>query len=343
MYAIIKNALNKDEIVNGTFEVVTKHRCDKAKAPKDGRIRVMINGEATTLRADRQDVSYTDTIDGAPMQVHRTPVAESVAASFEPEVKETEEEIAQRIDQAFEAMDIFSEGAIEGHVTSLIISGAAGVGKTFTLERDLKAAEAKGKIEFKKVAGKCTGLGLFTKLWECRHPGSVLLLDDVDVFKDEDQLNLLKAALDTGEERWVSWASSSSYFEEQGIDQEFLFEGTVIFISNKDFDRELQAGTKLAPHFQALISRSVYLDLGVHSKEEIMVRIKQVVRSTTMLQDLGLQEPLISEMLVWIEDNIAGLRELSLRTCLKIANMMLTSPTKWEMLAKMTMLSKKRK
>ncbi|AFN37512.1 thioredoxin [Vibrio phage TCU_VP02_YC] len=334
MQAIITNALYRNTEINGTYTLIEKVWNSSDAAPKNGRMKIMLDGAVRTIRVNKEDVQYVDEADASQTAIPAlAPVIEA----------ETEEQIAQRITEAFEAMDIFTIGAIAGHVKSLIISGAAGVGKTFTLERELNKAQERGDINFKKVAGTCSGIGLFTKLWECRNPGDVLLLDDVDVFKDEDQLNLLKAALDTGEERWVSWMKASSYLEEQGIDQEFLFEGTVIFISNKDFDRELDANTKLSPHFSALISRSIYLDLGVHTKEEIMVRIKQVVTATTMLEDLGLNGEQIAEMLVWIEKHMLELRTLSLRTCLHIADMMLTSPTKWEMLAKMTMLSKKRK
>lgn len=334
MQAIIENGLYRKTDVNGTFTLIERCWNSSDAGDKNGRMKIMLDGAIRTIRVNKEDVQYVDEADAS-----QTPVA-----ALAPVIAtETPEEISERITEAFEAMDIFTVGAIAGHVKSLIISGAAGVGKTFTLERELKVAEANGEINFKKVAGTCSGIGLYTKLWECRGPNDVLLLDDVDVFKDEDQMNTLKAALDTGEERWVSWAKASSYLEEQGIDQEFLFEGTVIFISNKDFDRELAANTKLSPHFDALISRSIYLDLGVHTKEEIMVRIKQVVSSSNMLEDLGLTVTQIYDMLVWIEAHIFELRALSLRTCLHIADMMLTSPTKWQSLAKMTMLSKKRK
>lgn len=327
MNAIITNGLYRKTEVNGTFPVIERVWNSSSAGEKNGRMKIMLDGAIRTIRVDKEDVHY---------------VSDDFEVNSAIEVTETEEDISSRITEAFDTMDIFTLGAIAGHVKSLIISGAAGVGKTYTLERELNRAQDEGKINFMKVAGTCSGIGLFTKLWECRRPGDVLLLDDVDVFKDEDQLNLLKAALDTGAERWVSWMKASSYLEDNDIDREFLFEGTVIFISNKDFDRELQSNTKLSPHFDALISRSIYLDLGVHTKEEIMIRIKQVVSNTTMLQDVGLNEEQINEMIIWIETHIFELRSLSLRTCIHIADMMTTSPTKWEMLARMTMLSKKR-
>jgi len=333
MKAIIKDALYRKTEINGTFTLIEKCWNSSDAGEKNGRMKIMLDGAVRTIRVNKEDVQYIDDADSSQTPVEAAPVV----------IQETESEMDARIQEAFDAMDTFTVGAIAGHVKSLIISGAAGVGKTHTLERELKAAEGRNDINFKKVAGTCSAIGLFIKMWECRGKNDVLLLDDVDVFKDEDQLNLLKAALDTGDERWVSWAKASTYLEDRGIDQEFLFEGTIIFITNKDFDRELQAKTKLSPHFEALISRSIYLDLGVHTKEEIMVRIKQVVYSTNMLQGAGLNDSQVSSMIEWVETHIFELRSLSLRTCLHIADMMLTSPSKWESLAKMTMLSKKRK
>lgn len=327
MQVTIKNGSLRGEIIEGTFELAerwTKHYGSQSYHVRDGKIKLMIEGKSVGVQVNREDVTYDSDLN-------------VVVAP-----QETTEEIAQRINEAFTAMDIFSCGAIAGHIRSLIVSGAAGVGKTFTLERDLKAAEEAGDINFAKVAGTCSAIGLYCKLYEMREEDSVLLLDDVDVFGDEDSMNILKAALDSGEERHISYNKASKWLEEQDIPRDFEFKGTVIFISNKDFDRELQSGTKLAPHYNALISRSVYLDLGVHTIEEIMVRVKQVVASTDMLTSLGLTDTNIADLMDWLDDNIEQLRSLSLRTCLHIADMIKTSPTQWKMLAKMTMLRKGR-
>ncbi|AUR86017.1 P-loop containing nucleoside triphosphate hydrolase [Vibrio phage 1.081.O._10N.286.52.C2] len=335
MQAIIQNALYRNTEINGTFQLIEKCWNSADAAPKTARMKIMLDGKIRTIRVNKEDVQYVDEM---------SPMSNPVEAFVAPAVTETKDDIAKRITESFEALDIFTTGVIGSHVQSMIVSGAAGVGKTYNIDRDLQKAAAQGVIsKYVRLAGRCTGVGLFTKLWECRAAGSVLLLDDVDVFKDEDQVNLLKAACDTGEERWVSWLSASSYFEENGIDQEFEFKGTIVFITNRDFDREIDANTKMSAHFSALISRTIYLDLGVHTKEEIMIRINQVIANTNMMQDIGLNDSQIEVLMTWLDDNLFALRCVSLRTCLHIANMMLTSPTKWEMLAKSTMFSQKRK
>ncbi|ARW58067.1 hypothetical protein [Serratia phage X20] len=251
---------------------------------------------------------------------------------------ESEEEMKQRINKRFTVMNMMTKGIISGNIRSLIISGAAGIGKTYTLEKNLKAADERGEIVFKSINGKISGIGLYEQLWKNKEEGSVLLLDDVDVFSDMDILNLLKAALDTGETRKVCWSTASAYLDDKGIDKEFEFAGTIVFITNVDIDRELERGSKLSPHLQALVSRSVYLDLSVHSNEEIMVRVEDVILSTDMMQKRGLSDAQTYEALAWMKANVTRLRNVSLRTALYLADFVATDENGWEEIAEVTLL-----
>ena len=229
-------------------------------------------------------------------------------------------------------------GSIAGRIKSFIISGAAGVGKTFMLEQKLQEADDAGQCNFEALKGKCSAIGLYMKMHELKEKGDILLLDDIDVFGNEDVLNLLKAALDTGERRVVSWQTASTYLEDQGIPLQFEFEGTVIFITNGDLDKEIERGTKIAPHVDALLSRSIYLDLGVHTKREILCRVKEVVYNTDMMEKLGCTENDTEIMMKWVTDNVDGLRNVSIRTMLHLSDMYLTDPTDWQDSAEVTLL-----
>ncbi|APD20480.1 hypothetical protein KNT59_gp124 [Klebsiella phage KPV15] len=244
----------------------------------------------------------------------------------------------ERIKKRFNVMGLMTNGLIHGNIRSLIISGAAGIGKTYSLDKALQHAHDTNAIDYKSVNGKISGIGLYCRLWESREANSVLLIDDVDVFSDMDILNLLKAALDSGEKRKVCWSTASSFLEDKGIPNEFEFEGTVVFITNVDIDRELERGSKLAPHLQALVSRSVYLDLGVHTNEEIMVRVQDVIMTTSMLQNRGLRNSEVIEVLEFMKDNVNRLRNVSLRTALYIGDFVATDRKNWREIAEVTML-----
>ena len=251
---------------------------------------------------------------------------------------ESAEEMKQRINKRFTVMNMMTKGIISGNIRSLIISGAAGIGKTYSLDKALKTAHEYGEIVYKSINGKISGIGLYEQLWNNRDANSVLLIDDVDVFSDMDMLNLLKAALDTGETRKVCWSTASAYLDDKNIDKEFEFEGTIVFITNVDIDKELERGSKLAPHLHALVSRSVYLDLGVHSNEEIMVRVEDVILNTNMMQKRGLSDAQTSMALNWMKANVTKLRNVSLRTALYLADFVATDANGWEEIAEVTLL-----
>ncbi|QPI13757.1 thioredoxin [Serratia phage 4S] len=253
--------------------------------------------------------------------------------------EQTDEELLTQIRKRFNVMSMMADGIIAGHVRSLIISGAAGVGKTYELDKKLTGAKDADMIQYFMLNSKCSAIGLYVKLYEARESNSVLLLDDVDVFSDMDTLNLLKAALDTGEKRHICWNTASSWLEDQDIPRAFEFEGTCVFITNMDIDRELDKGGKLSPHINALVSRSVYLDLKVHTNREIMLRVQDIIMNTSMLQKRGLSASQVMEVLDWMKFNMATLRNVSLRTALHIADFVKTDERNWRDIATVTMLS----
>jgi hypothetical protein len=122
------------------------------------------------------------------------------------------------------------------------------------------------------------------------------------------------------------------------IERQFDFDGSIIFITNYDFDHMIHRGSKLSPHFEALVSRSHYLDLGMKSVDDYVVRIKQVVRDHGMLQDNGFSEDEEKSIIDYVTENKLRLRELSLRMVLKLANLMRIDAQNWQTLAKTTCL-----
>lgn len=286
----------------------------------DGKVFVMVDGKERGVWVFKSDIEMEG------MEISPLATVESV------------EEMKQRINKRFTVMNMMTKGIITGNIRSLIISGAAGIGKTYSLDKALKTAHEYGEIVYKSINGKISGIGLYEQLWNNREANSVLLIDDVDVFSDMDMLNLLKAALDTGETRKVCWSTASAYLDDKNIDKEFEFEGTIVFITNVDIDKELERGSKLAPHLHALVSRSVYLDLGVHSNEEIMVRVEDVILNTNMMQKRGLSDAQTSMALNWMKANVSKLRNVSLRTALYLADFVATDANGWEEIAEVTLL-----
>lgn len=258
-----------------------------------------------------------------------------------PIVELTDEELDLLIYKRFEIMSLLSDSLINGHTRSLIISGAPGISKTYTLESKLNVALEESTIQsFVHLKGRITPLQLFVKLFENKDEGQVLLIDDVNLWGEENSVEILKAALDTGAKREITWASTLKWLEENDIPQTFEFNGSVCFITNIDFDREISKNNSQSVHLKALISRANYLDLKVHSNREILIRIKQIVRDSEILSKNGLSPEQGALMIEWLENNVDKLREVSLRTVLKIASYMNTSMEEWETISAVMLLKK---
>ena len=252
---------------------------------------------------------------------------------------ETVAEIESKLADRFEALAIMSEATGKGINRSLIVSGPAGLGKSFTVEAKLAELEQKGH-SVTYIKGYVRPLALYKLLYETRHPNSVLVFDDSDsVFYDDVSMNLLKGACDSTERRVLHWLSKSIEKEEdeegESIPEKFEFQGSIIFITNYDFDAMIESGNKLAPHFQALVSRSHYLDLAMKTKMDYIVRIRQVVRGG-MLRDRGFNAAEQTMILEFIENNMERLRELSLRMVVKISGLYKMDKSNWQKLAKQT-------
>jgi hypothetical protein len=97
----------------------------------------------------------------------------------------------------------------------------------------------------------------------------------------------------------------------------------------------IDKGHKLAPHLQALISRSHYIDLAMKTKRDYHIRIKQVV-AEGMLSDKGYSPEIEQDVLHFINDNLDSLRELSLRMALKLAALRKANEGSFHKFAKIT-------
>lgn len=175
---------------------------------------------------------------------------------------------------------------------SLIITGISGVGKSFDTHKALEEMRS----NYKTITGSVTTAGLYDLLF--RYNDELILVDDADaVFKSENSVNMLKAALDSKEVRVVSNEVATN-FQTDGMNmndimanhegdiskadnpklfnpknkgkmpKNFFFTGKIIFISNlsaKDFD-------------PALLTRaSAHIDIQM-THDEILDRMKKVMR-----------------------------------------------------------------
>ena len=250
------------------------------------------------------------------------------------------------IQDRYNMMTKLGQGAAKGNVRGVVVSGAPGVGKTYELERILQTKAAKSqRFHFEHLKGTISPINLYKKLYDYGSPGSVLLIDDADdVFFDATSLNLLKAALDSSSVRNIGWHTESSALKEGGeqvYPTSFNYEGSIIFITNVDFQSVVDDGKqkKIVPHLNALMSRSLYLDLKIHSLRALAVWVGYIVQSKNILvNSFGLTKTQQGQAVKWMRDNATGMRTFSIRDALKIGQMIKTDSKDWEAAARMLLL-----
>jgi len=168
--------------------------------------------------------------------------------------------------------------------------------------------------------------------------GNIIVFDDCDsILFDETCLNMLKAVLDSGKKRTISWKSESAALRREGIPDRFDFKGGVIFITNVNFENV--RSKKIQDHLEALMSRCHYIDLEMNAESDRFLRIEQIVEDG-MLDEYEFGTEGNSEIISFMKEHAKRLREISLRMVLKIADLRSMSPDTWQDLAKGTCMKR---
>ena len=256
--------------------------------------------------------------------------------------EETDEETIERMRERFDMLEDMTRATKKGDVRAMIVSGPPGVGKSFGVEKVLGKHELIAQLgdrpaKYQVVKGAMSAIGLYCKLFNYADKDNVLVFDDCDsIFTDELSLNILKAALDSKKNRTIHWNTDSFKLRNEGVPDSFNFQGGAIFITNLKFDK---AKGKIREHLMALESRCHYIDLTIDTDREKMLRIQQIVKDG-MLDEYKLQEDVVQDIVDFVDINKNRLRELSLRTVLKVADLAKAFPTKWEAMAENTVMKR---
>lgn len=254
---------------------------------------------------------------------------------------ETDDEIIERTRMRFQILKDMTMAVKAGDVRAMIVTGPPGVGKSFGVEEvlakdDLFDLMGQRKPKYEIVKGAMSAIGLYSKLYKYSDPKSILVFDDCDsILLDDVALNILKAALDSSKKRTISWNTDSRLLRSEGVPDKFDFKGGAIFITNLKFENV--RSKKLQEHLAALESRCHYIDLRMDTDREKVLRIKQIVKDG-MLDSYELEQVAKDEVINFIEEFRGQMRELSLRTVLKVADLRKSFPGNWQNMAKVTVM-----
>jgi hypothetical protein len=243
--------------------------------------------------------------------------------------KRIEANVKFNINTRFSFVEKLVTMVCKGIQVSGIITGEGGLGKSYTIMKTLKennmvdisdvskfpVGTVLSSNTFIRVKGYSTAKGLYRTLYE--NNNRVIVLDDCDsVLVDKVALNLLKGALDSYDERIISWNAD---IKDEDLPRSFNFTGRVIFISNMakgQFD-------------QALRTRSMMVDLEMTADQKVE-RMDYIINSSDYLPEVDMDVKRMA--LEFIANNKNSIADLSLRTLSTVIKLVVAGDN-WEEMA----------
>ena len=237
------------------------------------------------------------------------------------------------VDQKFKWMEQLIKMTIRGSSKGMLITGRGGIGKTYTV---LKTLEKMGRTDYMKVRaeagiteimeddddvlienkvanlatlgtsgdyvvfkGYASPAAIYRLLYE--HKNRIVIFDDCDsILKKDDSLNVLKGALDTYEERWISWNTNAAAPD---LPPCFKFEGQVIIICNMD----------MMSIDDAVRTRCFKVDVAMTPAQRVE-RMRSQLENVMPEVDMALK----LEALKVMEDNLDVAMDVSFRSLMNI-------------------------
>lgn len=216
-------------------------------------------------------------------------------------------------------------------VPSAIITGQGGLGKSHTVVKALEAEGLENVTDlaefqvgsvmraskcYRIVKGFSTAKGLYRTLFEGNK--MTLVFDDCDsVLKDPVALNILKGALDSYSDRYISWNAD---MRDDELPRSFKFEGSIVFISNMELDRV----------DQAIRSRAMCVDLSM-TEEQKVERMTVIASDKDFLPEYDTKVK--EDAIRFIKGMVGEVENLSLRSLIAVCKIRATA-TDWKDLAK---------
>jgi hypothetical protein len=214
------------------------------------------------------------------------------------------------INKRFGFLSDLTKMVIMGVSPSLIVVGSGGLGKSYSVKKTIEECRLE-EHEYVFFKGYSTARGLYNTLYD--NNGKVIIFDDCDsILEDKVALNILKSALDSYDEREISWMVKMNKNDE--YPNKFKFTGRIIFISNK----------KKSSLDQAVLSRSLVVDLSMTPDDKIQ-RMRHILSAILPEYSMNVKLSAIDFL-----EEVKDKTELNMRTLIMVTKIIDTFPDRWK-------------
>ena len=218
---------------------------------------------------------------------------------------------------------------------SLVLIGEAGQGKTQGVVDTLNASGAK----WAGIKGSASAIGIY-KFFFDHKDDNVIVIDDSDaLFESEEAGNMLKAAMESGSNRRITWSKQNTNLQAMNIPNEFEMTARVIIITNKDLEEGDGRLTKAQRIMKPVIDRAPVYKTGLPNREweieyfRIMYEANRIICFDERKMNLAQREEIIN----FVIENNEQFRTLSFRLLDKICGFYLEMPENWKDFSLMTL------
>ena len=250
------------------------------------------------------------------------------------------QEVIEKFDTVYTMVSSFVDNRYSA-LKGLLISGDAGTGKTHWVKKAFIDTNSTEDVYYAK-ASSISAAALYVILYQYRHKGKVVVLDDCDIIykapaEKNAILDMLKGVTEiTKGDRPISWvrASSNQLIRDNNVPNNFNFEGSIIWITNDTIE---DIAKKAKNHWNAISSRFNQIKVYLNTQEKLLYTLYLIEECGMLGQNCEGKEggyPLSvqSDTIEYIRENYKFLTEITPRLATKIADIRFNYPSNWKTL-----------
>ena len=245
-----------------------------------------------------------------------------------------DDEMRVELDKFSNTIRNMTQGVIN-NAWHLLLMGDPGQGKTQTVVDTLKDSNAK----WTGIKGTTSAIGLYKFFYEHKDHDVVVIDDSDAIYDSTEATEILKAAMDTKEQRVVSWAKQNQNLNSIGIPNQFVFNARVILITNKDLEIvEGKRPSKAQRLMNPVVDRTPVVKTGLPNRDWELAHINLLAERNEIIvfNEYNIPAPVRVEMVKFLFNHGEHFRSISFRTLGKMCAFYKEDPNTWQDLTLMT-------